>query len=373
VRLTCYRTMRVEELLNVDLLDRAPKRLGPFRLERAEGTLAPAGLDGATLSVDGTAVGVLPVAPFAACAGSRHLEAVRQGRRLWAGEVEVHEGEPQAVPLTPRPNLVVVGTEAPPWAEAWNVELRESGKPPTDGWPADVDLVLGDPVWSPALGASVDLPQDDPLLKGPPARGRKTLGVALADGEGWGAARIVRLRADGPAARAGVRLGERIVAVSGKQVRSSAEVDTLLAAAPEGALELTLEAGAGETRKVSATPARSPVLAPLPGNGAQAALRAAWAAAEVTARPDDVAAAADLVLALVAGNRLQAATAAARERTWPARPGISQATVDYFLGRALQAAGNGSEAATLLHAAAASKATAESDDGPLLAPAAKSP
>ncbi len=365
VRLACHRTAHAEELLNVDLLDRAPKHLGPFRLERAEGTLAPSGLDGATLSVDGKSVGVLPLQPFVACAGTRRVEVARGGRRLWAGTVEVHEGEPQTLALTPRPTLAVAGSDPPAWAEAWSVETAD---PPPEG----VDLL-----WSEGEARSpqfdVVVTPDDPLLSGPPLRGKRTIGVGLADADPWGTARIVRLRKDGPAARAGVRAGERIVAIGGKPVRSAKEAEATIAAASEGALELTLEAAAGESRKVSVTPAVTPLLLAPPPNKPQAALRLAWAAAEAAARPDDVAAAADLVLALAAAGRTQAAVEAWRSRTWPARAGISKETVAYFLGRALQATGDAASAGKVLAEAAASRATAESDDGPAIAPAAKSP
>jgi membrane-associated protease RseP (regulator of RpoE activity) len=198
--------------------------------------------------------------------------------------------------------------------------------------------------------------------------------VGLADGGTWGAARIVRLREDGPAARAGARLGERIVAIAGKAVGSAAEAEAAIAATGEEPLELTLEGAAGETRKVRVAPAVSPVLLPPPADREEGALRLAWAAAEAAARPDDVAAAADLVLALAAAGRTQAAVEAWRSRTWPARAGISKETVDYFLGRALQRAGDAASASKVLAAAAAGKrATAESDDGPPVAPAAKSP
>ncbi|HEX5042206.1 MAG TPA: PDZ domain-containing protein [Candidatus Polarisedimenticolaceae bacterium] len=365
VRLPCYRTAHADELLNVDLLDRAPRHLGPFRLERSEGTLAPSGLDGATLSVDGKSAGVLPLQPFVACAGSRRVEAVRAGRRLWSGTVEVHEGEPVPLPLMPRPTLAASGSDLPPWAGAWNVE---TGDPAPDA----VDLL-----WS---GGEARSPQfdvvvrpDDPLLTGPPARVETTLGVSLADGDAWGAARIVRLRENGPAARAGVRLGERIAALGGKPVASAAEAEGAIASSSEGALELTLEGSAGESRKVRVTPSTSPVLLPPPAAKEDAVLRLAWAAAEAAARPDDVAAAADLVLALAAVGRTQAAVEAWRSRTWPARSGISKETVGYFLGRALQRAGDAASAGKVLAAAAASHATAESDDGPPVAPAAKSP
>lgn len=377
VRLPCHRTVHADELLNVDLLDRAPKRLGPFRLERAEGTLAPSGLDGATLSVDGKSVGVLPMDPFVACAGTRRVEVARGGRRLWSGPVEVHEGEPQALALLARPNLGVIGSEPPPWADAWNVEIRELRNDEglkAQVWPSDVDLIWGGgtEATSPVLQESFEL-TDDALLQAPPVRARTTIGVGLADAEPWGAARIVRLRKDGPAARAGVRLGERIVAVGGKPVRSTREAEAAIAAAGEGALELTLEAAAGESRKVSVPSAVTPVLLPPPADKAQAALRLAWAASQAAARPDDVAAGADLVLALAAAGHTQAAVETWRSRTWPTRGGISKETVAYFLGRALQRAGDASSAGKVLAAAASSGATTESDDGPAIAPAAKSP
>jgi len=362
VRSSCHRSAHAEELLNVDLLDRSPKHLGPFRLEKAEGTLAVTGLEGATLSVDGARKGLLPMGPFAACAGPRLVEVDRGGRRLWSGTVEVHEGEPQPVTLAARPNLCIEGSDPPPWAEAWNVGTR---------------CAQADVVWSgkDARPTSVDgvIPPDAPLLHGPPVRQRLTLGVGLADGERFGAARIVRVRPEGPAARAGVRPGERIVALQGKPVRTAAEAEAALAGASAEPLELTLEGGAGETRKLRVTPTLTPVLPAPPADPAQAALRAAWAAAESAARPDDVAAAADLVLSLAAAGRTEDALAAWRGRTWPARSGISGETVAYFLGRALQAGGDAGDGAKALAEAAASHATAESDDGPPVASAARSP
>ena len=71
LRLPCHRTVHVDELLTVDLLDRSARRLGPFRLESARGRLAFTGLEGATLSMDGVEQGKLPLRSFEACAGPR--------------------------------------------------------------------------------------------------------------------------------------------------------------------------------------------------------------------------------------------------------------------------------------------------------------
>jgi tetratricopeptide (TPR) repeat protein len=374
LRLPCHRSLHVNELLTVDLLDRSPRRLGPFHLESARGILAPSGLDGAMLAVDGAQRGVLPLAPFEACAGPRRVEVVRSGRRLWVGTVEVPEGEEAPLTLAARPNLVVLGGEAPPWTESWSVELQDGDVDPSQHrFAADVDLVWGPAVaWSPWLQAEIPLP-DTPLLEAPPSRARGTLGVGLADGSAWGTGRIVRLRAGGPAAQAGVRLGERIVAIAGKPIASAREADAAIAVLGDDPVGLTLESGKGQTREVRVTPTTSPLLLPPPAGPPEAALRAAWAAAQAAARPEDPAAAADLALALAAGGRAEAAVEQWRARAWPAREGIGEGTAAYFLGRALQAGGKVAEAARALAVAARSHATAEADDGPPIAPAAKSP
>jgi hypothetical protein len=183
----------------------------------------------------------------------------------------------------------------------------------------------------------------------------------------------VRLRAEGPAARAGVRLGERVVAVGGRAVGSAKEAEASLAAASiEGSLELTLEGGTAGTRRVRVDAAVTPLLLPPPAGTAEAALRAAWGAAESAARPDDPAPAADLAIALAAAGQVEAAIERWGGRRWTRRAGIGEGTAAYFLGRALQAAGKDREAAQALARAVASQGTAESDDGPAVGPAAAS-
>jgi hypothetical protein len=170
-----------------------------------------------------------------------------------------------------------------------------------------------------------------------------------------------------------VRLGERIVAIAGKPIASAREADAAIAVLGDDPVGLTLESGKGQTREVRVTPTTSPLLLPPPAGPPEAALRAAWAAAQAAARPEDPAAAADLALALAAGGRAEAAVEQWRARAWPAREGIGEGTAAYFLGRALQAGGKVAEAARALAVAARSHATAEADDGPPIAPAAKSP
>jgi hypothetical protein len=78
----------------------------------------------------------------------------------------------------------------------------------TDEKAVDVDLVwTGQEAWSPWLQMQVEV-AGDPLLAAPPPRSRATIGVGLADGGPFGAARVVRLRPEGPP-RVGVRLGAR--------------------------------------------------------------------------------------------------------------------------------------------------------------------
>lgn len=382
LRLACHRPARAVEMLTVDLLDRSPRRLGPYRLESARGTLAVTGLAGAALQVDGTGAGPLPQPALEACAGERRLTATRSGRRVWAGSVDLADGERMEVPMAARPNLVLVGVEvAPLWASAWSVATLEApaGFDPSSpvSWkalalPSDTDLAWSPGgAWSPWLEAVIPLPSGE-LLSGPPPRTRGSAGIGLADGGPWGTARVVRLRPEGPAQRAGVRLGERVAAVDGVAVPSAREGEAAIASAAAPAVELTLEGGSPSPRHVRVELAPSPWLPPPPSGPAEAALRAAWAAAQSAAEPEALAAAADLAASLAAAGRAEAAIERWRSVPFGGRAGIGEGTGAYFLGRALQAAGRSGEAAAALSRAAASKATAESDDGPPLAPAASS-
>jgi hypothetical protein len=396
----CRREVRLDELLSVDLLDQAPRILGPIELEPAKGRLTLSGLGGADLSVDGQRAGVVSTEPVEACAGTRAVSVSRGGRVLWAATVEVPDGDGVAVEIDWRPNLVPVAGEseaiwrsrAAAWLEGWNV--REPVRAP-DGadlaepaaWeglplPPDTDLALawsearseGGPGWllySPHLRA-VSRVSDLPPSSRPGWRARSA-GWRLADSRGHGAARVVLVAPGGPAESAGIRVGERIVAVGGIGCGSAGAAAEALASASLGpGVTVRVASSTGTERDVTLVPREGPVLAATMSETPDAmAVRAAWAGAAAEASPPTVPVArTTLALLLSAAGRHDAAAAMLERVTWPARAGVGAGTRAYLLGRELEAMGREEAARAAFEEARASTATAPHDEGTPVAPAA---
>ncbi len=392
----CYRTVRVREIVSVDVLDSSPRAIGPIPLEVARTTIALAGMTpAAEVRIDGERVPVSDTGGIEACVGERHVEVRAGGRVVWTGRIEVPLADRFELDVSPRPNAVLVG--APRWPAALAAserafstraileipegsDLTESG-----GWarttlPPDTDLAIaviphdgaaGGERWvlfSPLLKRTVRL-----AAPPEPARPRLTIpsaGLSVVDDAGEVV--VAALRDGGGGAVAAVRPGERVLSVDGRAVASArAFHDSVLAADPGGTSSLRVALPGAPPRDVTVALAPSPLVGAFPEEAAGRAIHAAWCASIGAAGgPDAPAARTDLGLLLEAEGLGAVALDAWRRAAWPARSGVGAGTVDYLAGRVLADAGREEEAREALRRAAAAAAQFGNDDGPEIAPAA---
>jgi membrane-associated protease RseP (regulator of RpoE activity) len=169
-------------------------------------------------------------------------------------------------------------------------------------------------------------------------------GVTLLDGPTGVGPIVAALQPEGPAAQGGVRVGDVIRQVGGRQVRSASDVRAAIAAAsPESAMDLVVGRGAAD-EPVTVTLGSSPTVVFAEDPAVPAA--AVWVAA-MRALDNEARQVPDWML------QLSGAIAQVRARDWagavrmlrtieaPDGPGLGQAAVDYWLGVALL--GSGSE------------------------------
>ncbi len=398
LRKPCFHAQSFTQLLKVDLVDRSPKALDVVTLDPARSKLVPRGAPaGAELRVDGGGSTPLPADSVDVCPGTRDVEVRAGGRVVRRARVEVPEGQDAVVDLAPRPQVVLAGaTTWPPGFEAWSAMFDLAGTvalPKTDparaaSWEGDVvppgvDLVLA--VASPAADETVPrlylvspaLRTVDRVATAPsphaPSLRRSASGIKLADSRIGGNAVVVRVSPGSPAAAAGLKPGERIVAVAGVFVHDARSASAALAAEPPGRpVEVRVASRAGAERAVPLTPASSPWVESVddaaPG---RAAVASAWFEVLAAAGGDDAPAAwGSLGLALARAGRAAAAADAWARAKFPDRAGIGAATAAFYRGASLVAAGREAEAREPLERARASQATAVWDDGPSVAPAA---
>lgn len=302
---------RVEQSLEVvlDEKDPGPLVLPPIELEEAWGTIRVAwsGPEG-VVTLDGS-----PIRPgeTRVCPGEHEVSLAVAGRRVFVTRVSVRDGETVTVRPRPRPTLAVPAGGAGPFpclgGDGWNrVELpapaiaeagrilakllgEGTGEVPT--WPGverrlapdaaapllaaapEADLVafsfpVADPVRSLARLVLVDprrgiveavaWPENDrevpkeidrALAWRPPARD-SWLGLDLAE-RVRGAPVVARVTPGSPAEAAGVRAGELLLAVGGRDVSGMEEAERLLASlAPGEEAELRLLGEEARTVKV---------------------------------------------------------------------------------------------------------------------------
>ncbi len=304
---------RVEQALEVvlDEQDPGPVRLPPIEMVEARGTIRIPwdGREG-LLTLDGS-----PVRPgeIPACPGNHEVSLAVAGRRVFVATVAVRDGETVTVRPRPRPTLALAeepGGSFPSLAgEEWNhVPLPGpaaeeaarvlSGRLDGDGggvptWPAvlrlhapeaaapllaaapEADLAalslpVNDPVRRLVRLVLVDLrrgiveavawPEDDreaaagidrALAWRPPARDSWT-GLDLAE-RVTGAPVVAQVTPGSPAEAAGIRPGELLLAVAGRDVHGMAEAERLLARLPPGR-EAGLRLLGEEAREVKVVP-----------------------------------------------------------------------------------------------------------------------
>ncbi|HXV77495.1 MAG TPA: PDZ domain-containing protein, partial [Candidatus Polarisedimenticolaceae bacterium] len=395
----CFRTERLSDNLNVDLLTREPKHYKTVRMvpARTQVTLRGGPSDG-QLTIDDRPAGRLSGEPVSACPGDRTFVVSVGGRVVWQHDVTLRDAVDEVLEVAPRPNLVRVGTERwPRGLEAFGAAFNLLGERElprgrdllqADAWeemrlPDAVDLALavvppsraGAPdrwyLYSPILDRAV-LVDGDPPDPSRPQWTAVTWGFDVVDSEIGGANVVVGVEAGGTAATAGMKVGDRLVEIAGRAVASAAETRATLAnARPEAPLRVAWTTAAGERREEELTGRVGPLLVVPAAESAAALVRAAWAAVDTLTRPELAAAAmANLALLFEAAGQPAAAVDAWRRVDWGDRPGVGEGTRQYYLGRALVRLGREAQALEALRKAAATRATAFSDDGPPIAPAA---
>ena len=359
----CFATESLQEIVSVDLADRSPKllRVVAMRPARTRVTVTGAVYEG-ELRVDHERVAFLPLTSFAMCPGQRTLEVVASGRVVWSGDLAAEESE-LTLDLTPRPSAVLVGAA---WPKSWVAataawSLRGRVDPSTgadlttrEGWdavslPPGTDLaiavipgagVAGDErivLYSRALHEVED--RASPPSPSPPPWIVATLGAVLVDSR-EGSVVLASISPSGPAARAGLLPGDRLVAIAGRVVANAASAGEAIAASGIGAaLVLDIAPPSGPVRKAECVTAPEPRMAPLSGEDASRVVRAAWALVDAAAGgPDAAQALANLAVLLDRSGR-EAAALDAWRRVRAIGGGTLAARAAYALGAGLQAEG----------------------------------
>lgn len=391
-RKECRRAEKIVDALNVDLLDRAPKRYDTIRLAESFVLLTPVGgPDGTELRVDGRRVATLPVESVQACPGERDIQAVYADRLLWSERLTLIEGVPRTIEIRARPNLVLVGLDHLPRELEWlaasvNVLRIVEASPDADfshtttwhGLSLDrqTDLALAPDadtrqgtasswwLYSPVLRSLNSLAGVSDATE--PVWRTSTWGWTLVDA--GGPLVVERLDASGV-----LEVGSHILTAAGRAVTNVAELRALLDEAVDlGAIDLEWlnPDGTSASGRLAAT--KGPWLQELGERGISDAFRAAWAVVAAESRASYAPAAlANLALLFGAHGEHELALRTWRRVDWPERAGIGAGTVAYYLGRELQALGRDREAIEALRRAAISLGRAETDAGPPVAPAAR--
>jgi hypothetical protein len=385
----CFASESLQEVVSVDLSDRSPKlvRIVAMRPSRTRVTVTGATYEG-ELRVDGEPLAMLPLTSFEMCPGLRTLEVVASGRVVWSGVSAADESD-VTLDLTPRPNAVLVGAA---WPKAWTATTagwslrgrvdRPEGCDLTkrDGWdrvslPPGTDLavaviagagIAGDlriVLYGPAL-SELEQPLAPPPPS-PPSWRVATLGAVLVDA-GGGSVTVSSIAPSGPAARAGLLPGDRLVAVAGRSVATAASAREVIATLGiKSKLPVDVASPGGATRRVECGTTAEPRLASSAEDGSRV-VRAAWASVEAAAGgPDAAAALANLALLLERSGREAAALDAWRRVR--ATGGALAARAAYALAAGLESSGKRAEAIEVFSQA---RAEALSQGDPVLAAAA---
>jgi len=362
----CYASESVQEIVRVDLADRTPTTLRVVAMRPSRTRVAvTGGTYDAELRVDGERVASLPLTSFPLCPGVRTVETVAAGRVVWSGTLAADASD-LTLDLTPRPNAVLVGAAWPKsWDEAaagWSLKARVEAPAGADlttptGWtgvtlPPDTDLAVG--VLSGGVAGNARTVLYSPLLKeveerfAPPPSARPawretTIGAALVDGEARSVL-VAWVGPGGPAARAGLSSGDRLVAIGGQPSGSAAGARAAIARIGPSALSLEVADPAGAERRVIVTPEATPRVEPPSDEDACRAVRAAWAAVDVAAGGPDAAIALANLAALLERSGQPASALAVWRRVRAAGGGRLAARAAYALGAGLDAAGKRAEA-----------------------------
>ena len=396
-RKDCFRSHTVREILNVDLLDRSPRRMDTVALKRTRSTLeVQGGPEGAEVSIDGEVVGKLPIEPVETCPATRRVEISLSGRPIWRSDEQFIDASIVTVNVQARPNMALVGVEEFPPAlrvlsQTFNVLPSIAAADDSidyssvEGWkrlglPRYVDL--GFAVVPPSRpGAAERWFLYSPILNlvepierlvvpvGRPEWSAPLWGFEAVDHPEGGVV-VATVVEGGPAHLAGLRSGDRLSAVGGGAVGDSVALRSFLFSAGE-ALDLQWTDPQGETRSARLTSRRTPILIDRVDNRAAAAFRAAWALVSSYDSADAPVGLSNLALLFSQYGLPEVAVDTWRRVAWPDRSGVGAGTVQYYLGRDLETLGREADAAKAYTRAAGSEATAFRDDGPPIAPAAR--
>ncbi len=395
----CFRTERRQDSLTVDLLDAGPKTYDIVRMVEVHGVLGlRGGPSGAGVLIDDEPAGTLPLEPIEVCPGQHALVVSYGGRRIWSSLESVSESGESVIEIVPRPNVVLAGSETwPPrlaglalsnWIAARPLPPDERLDDPR-AWHGfdlaqDTDLVVavrpskraGAPdeffLYSPIL--DIAAPVDTAPGFSRPSWTRPIWGLKSVDSRIGGAARVSEVTAGGPAARAGLAVGDRVLGAGGIDVEGAAALRRILeVASPKAPLELRWLRPDGAQRQASLQASLSPRLEVEPPLPVDAMIRAAWAAVDGAAQPPSEAAPAlaNLALLFAAFDRAERAIETWQLVDWQGRRGVGDGTTRYRMAIELERRGRVRVALAALREAAASDSTDFDDEGPSIAPAAR--
>jgi hypothetical protein len=396
---TCFRGESLRDLLTVDLLDWSPKTYPLVSLVPVRSIVVlRGGPEGSDVHVDGEHVARLPADSIEVCPGRRRIEVRRGERRVWSHAASLAEAEEAVIEVEPRPNVVLLDEgEWPPGILAFDEGFNSTrGSAPPSGadlgepeqWdrlrlPRDADLALarrsagegesaGWWLYSPVLRVVAPL-EAAPETLDPPRWAGVCWGLSVVDSERSGPALVAHVNPDGPAFRAGLRPGDRLISLGGSQVgaadRARRIMEVASASAPLDAEWLSPDGRSHRGRLSGEPTVWLSVEAPTP---VAAMVRAAWAVVDAAGDGAQVqAATANLALLLSTYGRHELAARTWRRVALAERTGIGRGTVQYYLGRELEWLGAEEDAIRTLRAAAASRATAFDDEGPRIAPASR--
>jgi tetratricopeptide (TPR) repeat protein len=171
-----------------------------------------------------------------------------------------------------------------------------------------------------------------------------TLGAVLVDGEA-GSVVCAAVSPDGPAARAGLLPGDRVVAIAGRAAISAAVAkSTVVDAGARATLVLDVAPPSGSARKIECVTSAVPQIAPPSGNDASNVVRAAWASVDAAAGGSEAAIALANLASLLDRSGRDAAALTAWRRVRSIGDGVLAARAAYSVGAALQADGKSAEA-----------------------------
>ncbi len=365
---SCFASESVQQAVSVDLTDRSPKALTVVVLRPASTRVAVTGASyEGDLSVDGARIASLPLTSFSMCPGVREIEVRASGRVVWSGAVDAPEAD-LTIDLTPRPGAALVGAE---WPKAWDAALASWSQRGRLGLPAGADLAATSGWSSVTLPNGTDLAVgvipsggvagDDRVVLYSPALQRVedrasapaashprwsegSLGAAMADGPG-GTVLVASVAPGGPAARAGLLPGDRIVTISGRPAASTASArDSIAAAAPPAKVLLEIAPPAGPARRVECETSAAPAAPRSDGESDSPIVRAAWASADAAANGPESAFALAALASLLERAGRDAAALDAWRRARAIGGGALTARAAYAWGAGLQARGNSAEA-----------------------------